>query len=143
MLFAPEDPTPVTGDDRGFEARLVVIGAAGDRWAMGGDVYCVEVGYGRVVLLDGMRREFVHVNVSPAAFLACLQQFAAGLPYGTVDSELEELDRQARRLADALAAIDDSALSDDAFGLDVANDVGVGEYTATGGPGSDGDPPVE
>lgn len=139
VLFAPEDPTPVTGDDRGFELRLVVVGAAGDRWALDGDVYCVEVDYGGVVLLAGMRREVVHVNVSPAAFLACLQEFAAGFPYGTVDSELEELDRRARQLGDALAAIDYSALSDDAFWFDVANDVRVGEYATTDGPGSPGD----
>lgn len=129
VLFAPGDPALVTGEDRGDEVRLVVIGEACDRWAMD-DAYCVEVTRGRVVLLDATYGEVTHVNASPAAFLACLQEFAAGLPYGTVDSELEELDNEARRLADALAAIDESALSEDSFWLTVANDVGVGEYTA-------------
>ncbi|MGC9538742.1 SUKH-4 family immunity protein [Streptomyces sp. UG1] len=129
MLFAPDDPALVTAENHGFEIRLVVVGAARDRWYLD-EPFCVEVKRGRVVLLHGMDGEVLHVNASPAAFLACLQEFAAGLPYGTVDTDPEELDDAAQRLRDALAAIDYSAFSQDSFWADVVYAVGVGDYTA-------------
>lgn len=129
VLFTPGDPHLVTAEHRGFEVRLVVVGAARDRWGLE-NAYCVEVKRGRVVLLDGLHGEVVHVNASPEPFLACLQEFAAGFPYGTVDSEPEELDDEAQRLKEALAAIDHSAFSQDSFWLDVVYAVGVGDYMA-------------
>jgi hypothetical protein len=129
VLFAPDDPALVTAENHGFEVRLVVVGAARDRVYLD-EPFCVEVKRGRVVLLDGLHDEVIHVNAHPAAFLACLQEFAAGLPYGTVDTEPQVHDAEAQRLRDALAAIDYSAFSQDSFWVDVVYAVGVGDYTA-------------
>ncbi|SNY53631.1 SUKH-4 family immunity protein [Paractinoplanes atraurantiacus] len=119
-LFFPVPAYPHAGEDREF----VVIGHDGT------GLYCVDVVTGEVVI-TGLEAEagIGHVNASPQAFDRCIAEFVRGLPYGSKDSEREELESISENVGRALYAIDASVFDDDpGFWPTLLNDVALGDY---------------
>lgn len=124
LLFAATEPVVRTVRVDDSERHLLKLGQGGDY-----DEYCVDLQSGEIVSLNTEDSTVWHVNTSPSAFLSCLEEFAARFPYGDEETELEEREEMASRLAEALTEIDGTALREDlGFWHTVLGDVAIGDY---------------
>jgi hypothetical protein len=111
--------------DEGRE--FVVIGNDGTEEV---GLYCVDVDTGEVAITSlEVEAGIGHVNVSPQAFDRCITEFVRGLPYGSKDSEREELESISENVGRVLSGIDGSIFDDDpGFWHTLLNDVAIGDY---------------
>ncbi|MGW2627695.1 SUKH-4 family immunity protein [Micromonospora taraxaci] len=122
-LFSPVPAYSHTEEGREF----IVIGNDGTDDV---GLYCVDVDTGEVAIMSlDLEAGIGHVNASPYAFDRCISEFIRGCPYGSRDSEREELELISRDLGRVLSGIDDSIFDEDpGFWYTLLNDVAIGDY---------------
>ncbi|WP_433305246.1 SUKH-4 family immunity protein [Actinoplanes sp. CA-030573] len=124
-LFYPVAAYAYAGEGREF----VVVGNDGTEEE---GLYCVDVDTGEVAITSvEVEAGIGHVNVSPRAFDRCITEFVRGLPYGSKDSERDELESMSEAVGRVLLGIDGSIFDEDpGFWHTLLNDVAIGDYVA-------------
>ncbi|TWJ07721.1 SUKH-4 immunity protein of toxin-antitoxin system [Stackebrandtia albiflava] len=110
----------------------LAIGAGGD-----GVDFCVNVRTGQVVTVCSLDGSVWHVNDSVSQFVASLNAFSEGFPYGVVNGDLDDADAaldERERLTDGFKAtlleIDSSVLRQDpGYWSSILDDIAIGDYS--------------